>query len=53
MITLVGVLAGTVNGYGEWTVIANETLELFTTCVASINSSIQNCNDIVVNNCPP
>ena len=23
-----GVRAGTVNGYGEWTVIANETLEL-------------------------
>ena len=48
-----GVRAGTVNGYGEWTVIANETLEQSATCVASINSGIQNYNDIVVNNCPP
>ena len=39
-----GVHAGTVNGYGEWTVIANETLnlELFLTCIALINSVIQN-----------
>ena len=36
-----GVRAYTVNGYGEWTVIANETLEQSATCVASINSGIQ------------
>ena len=35
-----GVHAGTVNGYGEWTVIANNTIELSTTYVASINLGI-------------
>ena len=33
-----GVRAGTVNGYGEWTVIANETLELLTTMEDSSSS---------------
>ena len=33
-----GVRAYTVNGYGEWTVIANETLELLTTMEDSSSS---------------
>ena len=46
-----GVRAYTINGPGNWTVIANETLELSATCVASINSGIQ-IIIIAINNCP-